>query len=308
MTDKEKLQQSLEMLILLSSGTRYTVGEIANRFGVSKKTIYRSLEIFRNVGFVFDPDLPRGSYRIDKNLSENKTLNDLLHFSEEEAWILNKAIHSLQSDNLLKANLIKKLYALYDFERVADTIVKEIHADNVHTLYMAIKDKRQVILAGYRSSNSASITNRMVEPFAFNNGYLSFWAFEPSSNTNKVFKTERVGKAEMLSASWQHQSKHQQADLDVFRISGRTGIPIKVRLSLRACNLLIEEYPLAEKYIARESDCSYLFDGWVCSFEGIGRFAAGLAEDVTIISPIELRVFLTNKLNTAIQIYQRLHD
>ncbi len=300
MTDKEKLQQTLEMLIMLSSGIRYRAAEIAERFNISKRSVYRNLNTFKNVGFVFDPDHRNGYYSIDKNLSANKALNDLLHFSEEEAWILNKAIFSIQCDNLLKNNLLRKLYALYDFERVADAVVKEGLADTIHTLYQAMKHKREVILNNYRSSNSSTMRNRLVEPYTFNNGYQSFWAYEPSSRSNKVFKTERVGKVLLTGNTWSHERYHHLAEMDIFRVSGHKRFGVKMILSMRAGNLLVEEYPLAEKYLKPFGDQNFLFDGWVCSFDGIGRFVAGLADEVQIWEPDSLRTFVVHKLKTGI--------
>src|SRR5690554_2653603 len=141
------------MLLFLSSGLKYKIDEIAARFEISQRTAYRYINIFKEAGFSV-PGSRSGYYSIDKNSPYFKEISELLHFSREEAFILQKAIHSIDNENLLKQNLIKKLYALYDFDRVANTIVKKEHSENIHQLIQAIKHKNQVVLVDYLSANS----------------------------------------------------------------------------------------------------------------------------------------------------------
>jgi hypothetical protein len=62
-----------------------------------------------------------------------------------------------------------------------------------------------------------------------------------------------------------------------------------------AYNLLIEEYPLSEKYIAKKGD-KYIFDGFVCDFSGVGRFALGMMDQIEVIKPKSFKEFLNEKI------------
>ena len=84
--------------------------------------------------------------------------------------------------------------------------------------------------------------------------------------------------------------------IDVFRISAETQIDVRIRLSLRAYNLLIEEYPLSEQYITEVDGFFWLFDAPVCGFEGIGRFCLGLCDEVEIIKPKQLKHYMKAKI------------
>ena len=166
MDDQPKLHKLLEMLLFLSSGLRYRKEEIAERFDISIRTVYRYVNTLKEAGFIL-PNTKRGYYSIDKNSPYFREISELLHFSREEALILQKAIHSIDNENLLKQNLINKLYALYDFDRVADTIVKKEYSANIHQLMVAIRNKNQVILKEYLSANSNESRDRLVEPFFY---------------------------------------------------------------------------------------------------------------------------------------------
>ncbi len=294
MTHPSKLQKVLELLIFLSGGIRYTQREIAERFDISERSVFRYIAALRDVGFVI-PRPKDGRYYIDKQSPYFREISELLHFSKEEAVVLQNAIHSVSDENLLKRNLIKKLYALYDFDRVPDTIVKPAHSANIHALIKAIQYKHKVILRGYLSANSKQARDRIVEPFDFTTNYVATWAYDCEDHQCKTFKNTRIGSVQMLSEPWAHADKHRALPMDVFRISSGQQIGVKLRLSVRAAELLREEYPLAEAYITQEADERFVFEAPVANFSGVGRFVLGLCDEIEIVYPAELKVYVKNK-------------
>ncbi len=66
-------------------------------------------------------------------------------------------------------------------------------------------------------------------------------------------------------------------------------------MTLRAKSLLIEEYPLSEKFIETKNDNCYIFDGWVTSFHGIGRFVIGLIAEFKNIQNTDFIKFIKEK-------------
>ncbi len=294
MNPQSKILRSLKILFLLSGNRRYSLKEIAEKFDLSVRTIQRYIQTFKNAGFVIEVE--NGLYGIVKMDRDFKNISELLHFSDEEAYLLTKAIHAVSGNNLLKANLVNKLYALYNFDRVADTVVKPENSENVHKLIKAIKENKQVILHKYSSANSNKVSNRIVEPFDFTINYISFWAFDPQSQSNKLFKTARVSNVEVLEDPYENKEKHQKLPTDVFRISSNEQISVGLELSIRAYNLLIEEFPLAETFCSKNDDKKWTFNGMVCSFDGVGRFVMGLLDEIKVLYPIELKEYLNRKI------------
>ncbi len=281
-------------MMYLSGGLRYSLPEIADRFDISERTVFRDISDLREVGFVI-PTPRDGLYYIDKNTPYFKEISELLHFSKEEAVILQKAIHSVSDENLLKRNLVKKLYALYDFDRVADTIVKPQHSVNIHDLIKAIRYKNKVILRGYLSANSSQLKDRVVEPFDFTTNYVATWAYDLEDQCCKTFKNTRITSVQILPEPWENTDKHKALPIDVFRISAEKQTAVKLELTIRAAELLQEEYPLAEKYIHQTDDEHFEFEAPVSGFEGVGRFVMGLCNEIEIISPKSLQEFVKNK-------------
>ncbi len=294
MNEQTKLNQLLEMLLFLSSGLKYKIGEIAERFDISVRTAYRYINTFKHAGFII-PNPRSGYYAIDKNSPYFREISELLHFSREEAFILQKAIHSIDNENLLKQNLINKLYALYDFDRVANTIVKKEYSENIHQLIQAIKHKNQVILKAYLSANSNEARDRLVEPFDFTTNYVATWAYDIQSKCCKTFKNTRIKSVKVLTQPWQNATEHKKLPMDVFRISSDRQVQVTLKLSIRACELLKEEYPLAEEYIQQLNEKEYLFSAPVCSFDGVGRFVTGLFNEIEVIEPEDFKKLLKKR-------------
>jgi predicted DNA-binding transcriptional regulator YafY len=160
----------------------------------------------------------------------------------------------------------------------------------------AINKKQQVILKRYQSSNSNRISDRFIEPMGFTTNFISLWGFDTEDLRNKLFKTSRIGDVELSSNGWEYEDNHHIGFVDVFRFSSYEKIPVKLELSLMAKNLMVEEYPMAEQYITNNGNNSYLFEAEVASLAGVGRFALGLIDEVTIHSPESLKDYLKQKI------------
>ena len=136
MDEHAKLKRTLSIIILLLGIRKYSRNEITEKFNISERTFHRYIATFRDSGLIVEQE--QGLYQIRRVEPQLKELSELLHFSEEEAIILNKAIMAIDDNNLLKANLRKKLYAIYDFDRIAKTITQPAQAANIQAIIKAL--------------------------------------------------------------------------------------------------------------------------------------------------------------------------
>lgn len=280
---------------LLTANVEYSVDEIAERLDMSRRTIYRYVDTFREAGFVVKKS---GKHiRLDKASPHFKDISQLVHFTEEEAVILRRAIESIDDTNLLKQNLKRKLYSVYDSRTLADTIVKGRNASNVHALIDAIENHQCVILHGYQSSHGT--TDRHVEPYALTTNYIGVWCYDCDKNDNRLFKTARIGSVEATGEPWSHETAHKQQFMDIFRMIGdeQKKRRVTLRLGPLAHNLLLEEYPLAERDLTTAADGSIILSTEVADMQGVGRFVVGLLDDIEIIDSPELQTYIRDYIN-----------
>ena len=290
--DQPKIERLLRLMKMLTANVEYSVDDIAARLDMSRRTIYRYIDTFRDAGFVIKK---RGNcIRLDKESPHFKDISQLVHFTEEEAVIQRRAIESIDDTNLLKQNLKRKLYSVYDSGTLADTIVKGQNSSNVHSLIEAIENHKQVILHNYQSSHS--VRDRIVEPFAFTTNYVNVWCYDIDDNCCKIFKTARIGSVELSDIEWQHREQHKENFIDIFRMIASSDselIAVKLKLGRLSYNLLMEEYPLAERYISTLDKDHWLLNTQVANLQGVGRFVIGLMDDIEIIESPELKDYIS---------------
>lgn len=290
--DQPKIERLLRLMKLMSGPTFYTIVDLQDTLGMSERTIYRYIDTFKEAGFAVEK--VRGNVpRLVTMKRPYPDLSKIVYFSEEEAYVVNRLIDSLDNTNALKQGLHRKLAAIYDATSIADYVDKKSNAANIQALADAAKNKQQVVLKNYESSNSGDIRDRKVEPFGFTTNYLDVWCYDPEDGRNKRFKIARIDEVEVLDEPWVSEALHNSSEIDVFRMSGPERYHVRLRLSLRAKNLMVEEYPLAEKCIRKNGD-NYLFDAAVCALEGVGRFVIGLAGDIVILEGEELKGYIRN--------------
>ncbi|MBR5105471.1 MAG: WYL domain-containing protein [Alistipes sp.] len=292
--DQPKIERVLRLMKMMASGNRYTVEELAERLDTSYRSIYRYIDTFKEVGFVVHKEAG-GVYRLGKESPYFKDISQLVHFTDEEAHIVNQLIGALDDTNMLKQNLRRKLSSVYNCTSLANSIVKGKNAENVNHLIEAIDLHRQVVLRAYASSHTGSKRDRVVEPIAFTTNYVQIWCFDTSDNKTKIFNTARIGSVELLESEWQYEAEHRCGHIDIFRNTGFEQMRVQLRLGVMAHNLLTEEYPLAERDLTQIDERHWLLDTKVCNYAGIGRFVLGLAEDIEVIDSPDFSAFLRNK-------------
>jgi len=282
-----KLKKMLEMLIMLSGKYGRTKEGLSKHFDISQKTIGRYFDTFRDAGFILEKS--DNYWKINIKDSNYKDLSQLLHFSQEESHILRNAINSMNAPQNILDELSQKLYSIYNFDRVATPLIKTNIEEKVKFIESSIKNRKRIYLNNYQSSNSSNKKDRLVEAFDFTHNYRSVWAYDCDSKQCKMFVLTRIQEIEITENNWKFGSNHQKQTPDIFRMTGIKLTPIKLKLSLRAKNLLIEEYPLAEEYIENKSENSFLLKTEVYSLEGVGRFIKGLLDDIEILEPENLK-------------------
>lgn len=288
--DQPKLERLLRLMKLLTANTTYNVDQLAERLDMSRRTVYRYIDTFREAGFVIKKS--GDCIRLDKESPHFRDISQLVHFTEEEAVILKSAIENIDDTNLLKQNLKRKLYSVYDNRTLADTVVRGKNAPNIRRLVEAIEEQRQVVLHGYQSAHGGEVRDRRVEPFAFTTNYVQVWCFDPEDRANKLFKTARIGSVVATDTPWQHTDEHREGFIDAFRIHGERRHRVRLELGMLAYNLLCEEYPLAERDVRPIGRRRWLLDTEVASMAGVGRFVVGLLDDIRIVESPELKAYI----------------
>ena len=290
--EQPRVERTLRLMRLMSGNAYLTVEQLAKRLDTSTRSIYRYIDTFKTCGFAVEK-IDDSIYRLISMPSGYKDLQKLVYFSEEEARVLTYLIESLDETNSLKSSLYKKLCAVCDTKSIKEYSGSSKNAANVQALGNAMKDRKTVILKDYSSSSSGTVRDRVVEPFEFTNNHIDIWAYDCEKKDVRLFKIARIGWVDILPIDWQHEDEHDKGYLDAFRMQGKTQTHVRLEMTLRAKNLLCEEFPLAEPDIT-EKDGKYILDTKVSKMEGVGRFVIGLMGDIRVLDSPELVAYIND--------------
>lgn len=293
--EQPKIEKIFNLIRMMSGKKTFTVGELAEKMDTSYRSIYRYIDTFRSVGFVVEK-IQGSTYRIIKMPQSFKSFDKLVYFTEEEAAVINSLIENLEETNSFKTTLRKKLSAVYDRTDILNATPKHPTAIKLFALNDSMDKKKRVVLKSYESAHSGTVLDRTVEPYRYTEGCMAIWAYDVENKDCRIFKVSRIGKVQITDIDWQNESEHRDGFVDAFRMAGTERYHVRLELSLRAKNLLAEEFPLAVKDIRMEND-KWIYEGDVTHMAGIGRFVIGLIRDIRILESDELRSYISEYLS-----------
>ena len=249
----------------------------------SERTVYRYLDLLKDLGFNIERD------------SNNKIFIaatsdiDLIPFTPQEADYLKKLILSTGKKNQLAQSVLQKVQQSSEIQLGADSLYKAHLSKIVEQISVAIIEGKQLLIKGYNSANSQSVTDRLVEPTCFTDNYDAVSAFEIKTRLNKYFNIERITSVEVLETQMKHEAQHEFFKPDIFGFQGKSmNKEIELQMSMRAHLLLKEEYPMSPAFIKQIPDTGkYYFKANVQSFKAPGRFVMGFLEEVQVVGSKE---------------------
>ena len=280
MTGQPSVYRTFRIMYLLSSGVYRSVEDLMKDIDCSRSTVKRSISTLRKAGY--NVECIDGRYRITHINPSLEEFSQIVHFSEEEAYIIDMAIDSICPSNRMKGDLKDKLMSVYDTCSLQRYSLSVGLSERISTLNKAIRNKEQVMLRNYCSSHSDSVKDRMVEPFSFTLNCKSLAAYDLEDGKVKFFSPSRMASVEQLGRKWEHEDRHRMPDTDIFEMSGDRNIHVRILLTARAKNLLEEEYPKSVPFISESVQGRWILETDLCSPEGACRFVTGLPQDTTV--------------------------
>ena len=288
--DKERFDRQLRLLVLLTQDRDTDIDSLSRELQMSRRSIYRYIETFRELGFVVEK---RGNrYRVSPSSPFFRRITERIHFTEDEALTINQVLNAVYDRSPQVRHLRQKLSSLYDFDVLARHGVDEHIARNLASLYDAVKLERVAVLRGYVSPSSGKVSDRMVEPYMFLSENSEVRCYELATGMNKTFKISRAERVDLLDMLWSHKEAHQPFYTDMFGFSGEQLFPVRLVLGALSARLLLEEVPSVASQLALLDDGRYRLHARVCSYKGVGRFVLGLCDDVEVESPRDFKDYL----------------
>lgn len=291
-----KYGRELDLILLLSDNSLHTAQDLADRLDITRRNLYNYLEYLRECGFHV---IKSGTaYRLDRSSPFFRRLHENIALNEGEAAFILKQLDGLERQGNMADTIRAKLTRQFNLADHSDAVLMQRINRNVTTLKAAMAQKQMVTLRNYSSPHSATVSDRIVEPFLLMNDGRDVRCHELKTHENKTFRISRMGSVELLDVPWICESQHKQVYTDLFMFSGEERHHIVLSLGQLSHNLMAEEYPAAIGSMRPDGDSGrWLFEADVVSLLGIGRFVLGLYDDIRILGDDDFRRFVHDKID-----------
>ena len=273
---------------------KVTANELADKFEVSVRTIYRDIDSISSVGVpIFTTQGKGGGIKIDNEYILNKSLFDA---NEKEQIIA--ALQGLEKTNkVYKSELITKLSALFKIKNSNWIEIdftswgsNNTYQDLFNTLKIAIINKN-IISFSYNSSKAEKI-NRKVKPirllFKEQDWYL--YAFCLLRNDFRYFKLSRMKDLEVLAINYEDNFENIVLKRE---IKYENTVNIKLKFNKSVAFRVYDEF----KAIVEDKKGNLYVEMKIPNNYKLYNYIFSFGANVEILEPKEIRNQLKNMIN-----------
>lgn len=289
MNEYARILRVLKLISSLRSESGVDKKKFARENSVTLRSVDRYIKMLSE-----DLNMPiqKVNGRFKTMIEKNRNFNhsDYSVFTITEVDLIREALENAQ--NTQTKSIIQKLYALSDLETISNDFGLFNYNHNLLLIKKAMKEQKQIVLKEYASANSSSVKDRLVEPIKFGLFSKNILALDTEDLICKHFKIERISSVEISNTSFQFSNLHTEQEVDDFGMSSEHSYKIKLKLNIRAANLLKEEYPSSAKNINEDN----VYQAEVKSLEAVGRFCLGFLGEVQVLEGTELQQYIHSKI------------
>jgi predicted DNA-binding transcriptional regulator YafY len=302
-----KIHRLLEITTLLLNKSTMTAGELAERFEVSTRTIYRDIEALSAAGV---PVYARNGHNGGIGIMEGYTIAKAL-ISPEESESLIFALKTLQAAQYPNIDsVLNKLSGMFKNTPSYDWVDIDFSQwgsrPNENNRFLNIKDailNRKVIEFDYVNSEG-NRTRRSVEPMSihFKGQAWYLWAYCRARQAFRIFRLSRIKKVVVTDEIFVRRPEEEGPVELNFRPQGQP-VLLRVKFAPEALFRVYDDY--GEQFITKNEDgsaevCFPIYeDEWVLSYV----FSFGSAAEV--VEPAYLRKKIMGVLRSALDKYEQ---
>ena len=293
------------ILTHLQSKKRVTAQEIADRFNISLRTVYRDVKALDESGVPVIGEAGSGycimeGYRLPPVMFNQEEAVALTLGSKLAAQFTDKSVQKQFESALFKIKAVLRSADKDHVDLLNDHVAiftprTDLSADGSHQ-YMAVLQKaivdRRVVKVRYQSNYSEEITERPIEPIGLCY-YAAAWHLIAWCRLRKDYRDFRINRMKTLHVSEEsfnpagHPSLQQY--LDKMKSDHRTGLQEVTVLFHKSVVRFIGEQRYYHGFVSEEKAGDYYRMKFLTAhLEGMARWLLMFTNEVKIESPVEM--------------------
>lgn len=301
-----KINRLLEITIILLNKKTITARELAKRFGVSTRTIYRDIEVLSSSGVPVYMNRGNGG---GISLLENYYLQKTL-ISEQESESLLLALKTLQATKYPELEtIIEKMGAIFKNARYTDWVEIDFShwgsSPNEKNKFNDLKGailQQNVIKFDYINADG-NRSSRFVEPeklfFKGNSWYL--YAYCQNRQSYRVFRISRV-KNIVVTAEKFIQRVLAQTKKDENKDFSKPLIELRLRFQPKVLNRLYDDFD--DYYLTKNKDGSFDVEVVFPEDEWVYGYIMSFGNYVEVLEPKHVRKIIVDRMKQALKFYE----
>ncbi|MGG6312496.1 helix-turn-helix transcriptional regulator [Paenibacillus macerans] len=302
------MNRLFEIVYLLMQRKTMTAAELAERFEVSTRTIYRDIDTLSGAGIpVYSSKGKGGGIGLLPDFVLNKSL-----LSEVEQNEILFGLQSLEATNALQTSqVLAKLSASFKKDEVNWIDVDfsgwnsgEAERTKFGLLKTAILERRVATFTYYSSYGKKS--SRRVEPLKlqFKNRAWYLQCFCLHSEQLRTFKISRIEDLEVTAAFFERRDIPVPVLEDVGQAEHFQYVDLELEFTPRMAFRIYDEFDRSQVQLNKDGSyrvfVSFPEDGWVYGY------LLSFGEDVRVVSPPHIQSILQQKAQKIAELYKGL--
>ena len=291
--------------ILLNKGT-ITARELADRFGVSTRTIYRDIDVLSSAGIPVYMNKGNGG---GIHLLENYTLNRML-ISEHESENLLLAFNTLRATQYPELDIaLEKMGAIFKNALDHDWVEVDFSpwgsSPNEQNKFNDIKRAmlgRNVIRFDYvNGEGHRSIRLAEPEKLIFKNNAWYLLAFCWQRQEHRTFRISRLKKLEIQADTFDVKVPPETKPEE--KNAGQQSlIALKLCFQAQVLNRLYDYFD--DSFLIQNDDGSFTLEIVLPEGEWLYSYILSFGSFVKVIAPENVRKIIANRIRQALKLYE----
>ena len=289
-----KINRLLEIVTILLNRETVTAKELADRFVVSTRTVYRDIDALSSAGVpVYTNKGNGGGIALLEYYTLNKTL---LSKSESEGLLL--ALKTMGATDYPEANvIINKLGSIFKNNQAHDWIEVDFEGwsskVNEQDRFSKIRDaivNKQVISFDYVNGNGGK-SSRCVEPvkLIFNSYTWYLIAYCLLRNSHRMFRLSRIKNVQVTNRHFTQREIEEYEN----QVANLSLIDLKLRCDEKILNRLYDSFD--GDYISKNDDGSYSLDVTIPEEEWLYGYILSFGSNAEVLEPEHLREIIKTR-------------
>jgi predicted DNA-binding transcriptional regulator YafY len=304
-----KINRLLEITLILLNKKTVTAEEMAERFGVSTRTIYRDIDELSSAGVpVFANQGKGGGISLLENYAINRTI-----LTEHERDSLLLALKTLQATRYPEIDaILEKIGAVFKKAAAQDWVQIEFSpwgsGPNDENKFLNIKKailECKVVVFDYINADGI-LSRRQVEPMLllFKGQAWYFWGWCRMKHDFRTFRVSRIKRLEVTGEAFTHRAPESTPKDEVGPAPApEKPVTLKLRFKPEDLYRVYDDYD-EDRITSNENgtyDVTVTFpeDEWVYGYiQSFGPY-------VEVLEPPRIRKIIRERLEKTMEYYQR---